>query len=256
MNKPLSPTQDSLVLQCTAESASYQVFERSFSCHGAKLYDYIFDHYPEVVQVKKRHVATANLKKLFEATFKISSKIGFHEMSLRDLCKETGLSMGSVYACITKKDNLAIIVKDIVAQLARQNIEKGGQAANAMTKLETTIRLHFYTSCVLQPWYSFLYMETRSLPEPHQSASKEIEATTLVNFESLIKNGVEEGLFSTHQTSFLAQTILVLLQDWYLKPWKHKYSSEQSEAYLKNALLIMYTVLGIKANDEPRQIPK
>ena len=243
-----------MTLMCTAEFSSFSAFQQSFTCQGTKLYDYIFDHYPEVVQVKRRHVATANLKKLFEAAFLISSKIGFHEMSLRDLCRETTISMGSVYACITKKDNLAIVVKDIVAQLSAQNIETGRQQADPLLRLETTLRLHFYTSCVLQPWYSFLYMETRSLPEPHQTDSKQIEENTISNFESLIQSGVDEKVFKTDQVGFLAQTMLVLLQDWYLKPWKHKYHSSDSENYLNNVLSIMYTLLGIE--NIPRALTK
>lgn len=234
------------MLRCTAEPTSYAAFKKSFSCHGSKLYDYIFDNYPDVVQVKKRHVATSNLKKLFDATFKISSKIGFHEMSLRDLCKETNISMGSIYACISKKDNLAIIVKDVVAQLAAQNIQAGRRQTDALSRLETTIRLHFYSSCFLQPWYSFLFMETRSLPEPHQSESKIIEAETVLNFESLIQSGVKDKLFNTPQAGFLAHSILALLQEWYLKPWKHKYQSRESEEYLNNILLMMHTMLGTR----------
>ncbi|MCK5897429.1 MAG: TetR/AcrR family transcriptional regulator [Cocleimonas sp.] len=235
-----------MMLSCTAEPASYEAFKKTFSCHGLKLYDYIFDNYPDVVQVKKRHVATGNLKKLFEAAFKISAKIGFHEMSLRDLCRETNISMGSVYTCISRKDNLAIIVKDVVSQMAAQNIAAGRREADPLSRLETTIRLHFYTSCVLQPWYSFLYMETRSLPEPHQTESKKIEASTVSNFESLIQSGVKEKLFVTPQAGFLAHSILALLQEWYLKPWKHKYQNRESEDYLNNILMMMRTMLGVR----------
>ena len=65
----------------------------------------------ENIKTKKPDFAVNNLEKLFKATFKISTKIGFHEMSLRALCRETGLSMGGIYSCIESKEMIAIMIK-------------------------------------------------------------------------------------------------------------------------------------------------
>lgn len=230
---------------CVADYSSYEMFKRTFPCHGDKLFDYIFERNPNAIQIKKKHVATANLKKLFQGAFKISARIGFHEMSLRDLSRETGVSMGSIYSCITKKENLGLMVKDIVSHLSQNNIEQGSQQADALSRLDSTIRLQFYTSCLLQPWFSFLYLETRSLPVSHQLESKQIEANAIANFESLIESGVEKGVFRTNQGPFLAHTIVVLLQDWYLKPWKHIYDKLGRETYLSNVLSLVHINLGV-----------
>lgn len=239
-------------LNCQAESASYKSFNQTFSCHGEALFEFIVNNNADIIQIKKKHVAIANLKKLFAAAFKISSKIGFHEMSLRDLSRETGISMGSIYSCISKKDNLAIIVKDVVSGITSTNIKEGAKQQGAWRKLETTIRLHFYSSCVLQPWFSFLYMETRSLPAVHQASSKQIEVETIDNFSRLIQQGINDKSFSTSQGDFLAHTILVLLQDWYLKPWKHKYPGSAVEGYLEDVLQMMRNLLGM--NEEFTQV--
>ena len=239
------------ITQCVADYSSYEAFKNSFPCHGDKLFEYIFERNPGVIQIKKKHVAIANLKKLFQGAFKISAKIGFHEMSLRDLSRETGVSMGSIYSCITKKDNLGVMVKDIVSELSQKNIQQGMQQPDALSRLEATIRLQFYTSCMLQPWFSFLYMETRSLPEPHQSESKQIEASSINNLAGLINSGAEEGVFETRHGSFLAHAILVMLQDWYLKPWKHNYSSQNLEQYLSDVLSLLRDSLRVRSTLQP-----
>ncbi len=237
---------DSLMASCGGSCTSYEAFRNSFACRGDKLFEHIFDENSDLIKIKKKRVAIANLKKLFKGAFKISAKIGFHEMSLRDLSRETGVSMGSIYSSISKKDNLGIIVKNVVSELSKNNIKRGGQQTDALSRLEATICLQFYTSCLLQPWFSFLYMETRSLPESHQRDSKEIEATTIASFASHIKAGIDEGTFKTQQGPFLAHNILALLQDWYLKPWKHNYNKQSRDAYLANIISMVRTSLGVE----------
>jgi AcrR family transcriptional regulator len=40
--------------------------------------------------------------------------VGFRAMNLRDLCGETGLSMGGLYGYIASKDQLAEMIEDVV----------------------------------------------------------------------------------------------------------------------------------------------
>jgi len=89
-----------------------------------------------------------------------------------------------------------------------------------LQQIENSILFHLYASTLLQPWYFFLYFETRSLPEDQQQASKRIELDAIENFEQLIMLGVESGEFSIEDPYMAANTIVVLLEDWYLKPWK------------------------------------
>jgi hypothetical protein len=48
----------------------------------------------ERIPVKKDEKAVRNLVKIFDATLAISSRKGFQAMSVRDLARDTGLSMG------------------------------------------------------------------------------------------------------------------------------------------------------------------
>ncbi|MFT5607482.1 MAG: AcrR family transcriptional regulator [Parvicella sp.] len=228
----------SLLPSIATNYRDYETFKGHFAYQGSALYNLIFDRNADYISVKKRHVATASLQKLFDAAFMISSKIGFHEMSLRDLSRETSISMGSIYACIGKKENIAIIVKDLINTLSQQNLNAVIELPSAIEKLETYIRLQFYTSSLLRPWYAFLYMETRCLPQQHQEESKSIELRTISNLEKLIRDSLPIKALSETKISFLANTILALLQDWYLKPWKHSNENEDIECYFDNILFI------------------
>jgi len=222
------------------ELSSFESFLKSFPLQGEELYMAVFNRNTEIVQTQKARFAVANLEKILTATFEVSAASGFDRMSLRDLSRQTGMSMGSIYSCISKKEDIALMIADIVrlsSELTRQHAQRSDCP---WTQIKQSIRFHLYASALLQPWYFFLYFETRSLPEPQQLESKRIELGAIESFEQQINTGIEKGVFQTSDAHMVANTIVVLLEDWYLKPWKtqvlsgkenrsSKYLSEQEQ---------------------------
>jgi AcrR family transcriptional regulator len=215
-------------------------FIETFPLQGESLYSIVFNRNSDIVQTQKARFAVANLEKILAATFAISATSGFDRMSLRDLSRQTGMSMGSIYSCISKKEDIALMIADIVrlsSELTRQHAK---QSDSLWSKFEQSIRFHLYATTVLQPWYFFLYFETRCLPQEQQRESKQIELDGIKSFEAHIQSGVDAGEFYTGDARMVANTIVVLLQDWYLKPWKTlspwkaNISVEQQETQINN----------------------
>lgn len=199
---------------------SFDAFLASFPLQGDELYSAVFQRNSTIVQTQKARIGIVNLEKILKATFEISAASGFDRMSLRDLSRQTGMSMGAIYSCISKKEDIALMVADIVrlsSELTRQHAQKSN---SPWMQIEQSIRFHLYASTLLQPWYFFLYFETRSLPEQQQQESKQIELDAIDSFEQQIKHGIECGEFEAQNPNMLANMIVVLLEDWYLKPWK------------------------------------
>ena len=215
----------------TTHTNSFEEFCEQFEYQNQRLYELLFERHQELIKSKKVSIASANLKKVFESTFKLSSKIGFHEMSLRDLSKDTGLSMGGLYSCLTKKEDIALMVLDIVEFVSQKNNQAALEQADELQSLEVAIKSYLYSSTILQPWFFFLYFETRSLSPENQITSKKIELTTIATLEKIIQSGVDKGIFDVNSPYFVATTILSVLQDWYLKPWKNKEKSIDLEQY-------------------------
>lgn len=224
MNRPATAIADqNLLINLLSDEvdvSSFATFGKTFPLQGERLYTTLFDHHADIVQTQKAKFAIANLQKILTATFDISSTSGFEKMSLRDLSRQTGMSMGAIYSCISKKEDIALMVADIVrlsSELTRQHAMK---ASSLWSQLEQSIRFHLYASTLLQPWYFFLYFETRSLPEQQQAESKQIELDAIASLRRQIEFGVDEGEFHTTDAKMVANSIVVLLEDWYLKPWK------------------------------------
>ena len=209
--------------------SSFESFVHSFPLQGEQLYATLFERHTELVQTQKLKVAVTNLEKIFSTTFAISSVSGFDKMSLRDLSKRTGMSMGGIYSCISKKEDIALMVADIVRLSSEMVRHHALKAQTVWDQIERSIRFHLYASTLLQPWYFFLYFETRSLPEEQQLQSKQIELDAIYSLESQIKVGVESGEFHSQNCNMVANTLLVMLEDWYLKPWK--YQSDGGQRY-------------------------
>src|SRR3990167_8419254 len=80
----------------------------------SNVWEVLYQRNCERISVKRRDTAIENLKKIFAANFRLANSVGFRAMTLRDLCRETGLSMGGLYGYIESKDQLAAMIEDTV----------------------------------------------------------------------------------------------------------------------------------------------
>ncbi|RKZ47616.1 MAG: hypothetical protein DRQ48_05520 [Gammaproteobacteria bacterium] len=225
----------------------FEDFKASFPYRGKSVYARLFALHCENIKTKKEKFAVNNLEKIFKATFKISSKIGFHEMSLRELCRETELSMGGIYSCIESKEMIAIMVKDMVKTVSSDIIDNALRHKNRKHALEEIVTHHIFAAELLHPWFYFLYFETRSLPTSHQKDSKTIETRITSALESILSEIDSNKDNSNNKYHFIATMALSMVQERYLKYWKYKDASmtiDQSiENYADETLKLIYASL-------------
>lgn len=223
----------------------YNEFKRNFPYQGERLYTLIFERHQERIKIGKEKFAVRNLSKIFDATFRISSKTGFQAMTLRDLSSETGLSMGGLYSSISSKENIAIMVKDVVAVICSEIVDESRELQTSHEALEHLVRGYLYASTLMQHWFYFLYFETRSLPLADQEASKNIEIAQVDEMARRIAElgAVERGC---HDAPFIATMSLSLIQERYLKPWKYHADEQTVDEYAIHCLELIYRATCIK----------
>jgi AcrR family transcriptional regulator len=222
---------------------SYADFKNSFPYQGDKLFSLIFERNKDKIKLSKEKFAVKNLRKIFDATFRLSPKIGFQGMSLRDLSTEAGLSMGGLYSSISSKDAIAIIVKDVVSVICAEVVEESREQTDPKLALEVLMRGYLYASTLMQPWFYFLYFETRSLPHDEQEESKNIELTQISELESLIAKLAPHDSDACHKSEFVATMALSLIQERYLKHWKYHKATETVDAYADKCLQLIYRAI-------------
>ncbi|MGK0273133.1 MAG: AcrR family transcriptional regulator [Cocleimonas sp.] len=216
---------------------SFNEYEEGFEYKGERLYSMIFERNRERIKVSKEKFAVKNLQKIFDATFLITPKIGFEAMSLRDLSAETGLSMGGLYSSVASKEAIAIMVKDVVAVVCGEIVDAAMSEKDPVDALQTLTRGYLYASTLMLPWFNFLYFETKSLPHLEQEASKNLELEQVNALANILKRIKPE---SSIDVEFIATMALSLIQERYVKPWKHHQPIMTVDQYADDCLALIY----------------
>lgn len=217
-------------------------FKREFSFRGDDLYALVFDRNKDKIKISKEKFAVKNLQKIFEETFKMTPKVGFQAMSLRDLSAATGLSMGGLYSSISNKETIAVMVKDVVSMICADIVEDSREQADPKLALEVLVRGYLYASTLMQPWFYFLYFETKSLPQADQEGSLKIELVQVKELNTLIGQLTSRS-DSCHKAEFVATMALSLIQERYLKPWKYINAEETIDEYANKCLQLIYRAI-------------
>jgi AcrR family transcriptional regulator len=222
------------------EELKFKAFERQVSLSTEELCRDIFLGNRESIKINKEEVAVKNLVKIVDAALKLSNRQGFAAMSLRDLGREAGLSLGALYAYFSSKEELLRIIQQhggqVVMRVLRDQIEG---IDNPTARLKRAIYAHLYLSEIMQPWFYFSYMETKNFPRVEHKKAIEAELATERIFIDILEEGQARGAFKPVQTELCGAAIKAMLQDWYLKRWKYagrKVSVENYAAFLVDFL--------------------
>jgi len=182
----------------------------------------IFNENSHSIKIKKEERAVKNLLNIYNATLKLSSKKGFSAMSLRDLCRETGLSMGALYSYFSTKEDLLNIIREqsqrVISKVMLDMIEK---AETIQDKLRAAVESHLYLSEIMPEWFIFFFMETRTMKKEEQKKAIASELFTEKIFIDILEEGNKQNIFSVDNPVLTASLIKPMLQDWYLKRWKY-----------------------------------
>lgn len=219
----------------------FEQFQSLSALNGDTIWAYLVDRHAEKIGVKRRKPALENMEKIFGATFKLANEVGFRAMSLRDLCRETGLSMGGLYGYIESKDQLAEMIEDVVRHATFELPRMVSHITAPRERLEALVRAIIYLSEILQPWFYFVYMDSRVLNFEQRGMAKgsELSIQTLITEILDDMQPVPRG-----DTTLLAAHIVSLFQDWYVKRWKYRAAKVNVDDFADSVVLLMRSHLG------------
>lgn len=190
----------------------------------------------DAINIKKEAVAIKNLVTILNTTLRLSNDKGFQAMTLRDLSRGSGLSMGALYTYFTSKDELfRIIHNNGMEMITRVLVDRIKDETDPAVKLRKAISIHLYLSEIMQQWFYFLYMETRNLPKEERKLTMESELFTEQIFIDILKECARKGIYFPENIILTSSIIKAMLQDWYLKRWKYskrKTSIDQYAAFI------------------------
>jgi AcrR family transcriptional regulator len=227
---------------------SLAAFRRTWQLEGSIVWETVFEMHREKMQIKNVNIAIANLENIFTSTFKLTAEKGFQSMSLRDLSRETGISMGGLYSYIGSKDELASVIEDVL----RHYIDKvlGGLSVHELSParhLQAIVFGETYMNEIMNPWFYFCYMELKGLPRDQQEKAMDLELRFEAMIIDAVQRGVDEGVFRCEDPQMLAIHTVGVLQQWYLKRWKFKRKGIDSNTFAESVFKGLLLNLGYQA---------
>ena len=201
---------------------NFEKFKKDFSLSLEDISREYFIRNKDNMSIKKESTAIKNLATIIQTTLSISNDRGFQAMSLRDLSKESGLSLGALYSYFSSKEELFRIIHNIGMDTITNVLVQIIAHCNTLDeKLRHGIKIHLYLSELMGDWFYFLYMETKNLSKEERKLSLQAELYTENIFAEIIQEGIKKKIFQTKNALLISSAIKALLQDWYLKRWKY-----------------------------------
>src|SRR5690606_38871367 len=119
-----APLPVGLSLRKPSMIADFESFKVELSLSQTEICREIYRANPGSIRIKKEHVAVPNLVRIIDSTLRLTSRKGFHAMSLRDLSADCGLSIGGLYAYIRNKEDLIQLIQSHGFLLTRRTLAR------------------------------------------------------------------------------------------------------------------------------------
>jgi AcrR family transcriptional regulator len=169
---------------------------------------------PELVAVRRRQIVRAAVDLFVEK--------GFHKTTTREISRECGFSIGTLYEYISSKEDVLYLVCDYIHSEVETRLTRALVAhQNGKETLRQAIEAYFKVMDELQDWVLIIYQELQSLPHDlmRHVLRKEEEITAV--FERMIRKGMEDGSLSVlpADVHLMAHNIMVLGEMWTFRRW-------------------------------------
>ena len=211
-------------------------FRRAIPLNETNIWEYLFERNSARIGVKRRDTAVENLEKIFVATFRLANSVGFPVMTLRDLCRETGLSMGGLYAYIENKDQLAAMIEDLVRHVTEMLPAWFAHVAEPIAQVESIVRANVFLAEMFQPWLYFVFLESRTLQPAQRDDAKASELFIETHLTKLI---LATERFSPNVARLIAAHCMSLVQDWHLKRWKFRTANVRVDDFADSVIALL-----------------
>jgi len=165
--------------------------------------------------VRKKHLVIAS-----KAT-KLFIKKGFPGTSMRDISRATKITLGNLYSYIKKKEDVLCLVFDLYHRSWIKILEKNGiyDIDDPQEQVRMAVRAMLLNCESYQDEIKLMYLESRFLPKKFLKIAMENERQLVMAFETMIRRGVERGVFQVEDAFFAANMIVFQISVNPLRGW-------------------------------------
>ncbi|MDV6379189.1 TetR/AcrR family transcriptional regulator [Sporosarcina sp. GW1-11] len=177
----------------------------------------------ELIQKRREQISRGAVKLFIDK--------GFHRTTTREIAKEAGFSIGTLYEYIRTKEDVLYLVCDNIYHEVNERLAKLDTNDNTLEGLRTAIANYFEVIDEMSDEFLVMYQESKSLPSEalRYVLTKELEMVQ--QFETIVRRCVEAGnlRIGPEEVSLAAHHILVQGQMWSFRRWalRREYTLER-----------------------------
>lgn len=167
----------------------------------------------ELIQKRREQISRGAVKLFIDK--------GFHRTTTREIAKEAGFSIGTLYEYIRTKEDVLYLVCDNIYNEVKVRLSELDNNDNTVEGLRVAIARYYEVIDQMSDEFLVMYQESKSLPSEalRYVLTKELEMVE--QFETIIRKCMEAGnlRIGPDEVSLIAHHILVSGQMWSFRRW-------------------------------------
>jgi TetR/AcrR family transcriptional regulator, cholesterol catabolism regulator len=172
--------------------------------------------------VKDQQLIKKRREQMIKAAVTLFKEKGFHRTTTREIAKESGFSIGTLYEYIGSKEDILYLVCDAIYDEVSEKLKRRlKQDVDGLDSLKAAIGALFKVIDDLQDEVLVMYQESKSLPKEALAyvLQKEIDMTAMI--EQVIQECVNLGHLDLEdeEVKLAAHNILVKAHMWTFRRW-------------------------------------
>ncbi|PAV31386.1 TetR family transcriptional regulator [Virgibacillus profundi] len=169
--------------------------------------------------VKDRELVEKRRNQMIKGAITLFKEKGFHRTTTREIAKESGFSIGTLYEYIRTKEDVLFLVCDSIHEQVRERMESSTNIDNpSVDNLVAVIRSYFYLMDEMQEEIVIMYQEVKSLKKDTKEYVLEKEREMVNMLEHVILTCLP-GKVSKQDAELSANNIFIQGHMWGFRRW-------------------------------------
>jgi len=192
--------------------------------------------------VKDESLISKRRNQMIRGAVALFKQKGFHRTTTREIAKEAGFSIGTLYEYIRTKEDVLYLVCDSIYEEVQERLSTLPTQAGTIDGLIIAIRHYYLLIDEMQDEYVVMYQESKSLPKDalQYVLNKELEMVAI--FEEILHACRKSGEIQLTEKAvkLAAHHVVIQGQMWAFRRWGlhrdieiNDFISEQTQFFLQ-----------------------
>lgn len=194
--------------------------------------------------VKDLDLVEKRRNQMIKGAITLFKEKGFHRTTTREIAKESGFSIGTLYEYIRTKEDVLFLVCDAIYEQVRQRLEATIDLEHpSISNLGKVVESYFYLMDEMQEEVVIMYQEVKSLQKDTKEYVLQKERDMVGMLEKVIVTCLPHEI-SKQDAELLANNIFIQGQMWGFRRWMLQ-KQFSLETYIERQIHFLMQALAI-----------